>query len=94
LWIIGREMRAAGVLRTDDQSDATSDLPGVERLSPREWEILTHVRSGRRAAAIATALVLSPSTVRNHLTSIYRKLGVNSHSELVELLRSHGLTAV
>jgi DNA-binding CsgD family transcriptional regulator/PAS domain-containing protein len=94
LWTISREMRAAGVLRAEDQADATSELPGVERLSPREWEILTHVRSGRRATAIANALVLSPSTVRNHLTSIYRKLGVRSHSELVELLHAHRLTAV
>jgi DNA-binding CsgD family transcriptional regulator/PAS domain-containing protein len=93
LWAIGREMRAAGVLRADDHTDDTSDLPGVEKLSPREWEILTHVRSGRRATAIAEALVLSPSTVRNHLTSIYHKLGVSSQSGLVELLRARGLTA-
>jgi PAS domain S-box-containing protein len=93
LWTINREMRAAGVLRADDHPDATSDLPGIEKLSPREWEILNHVRSGRRATAIAKALVLSPSTVRNHLTSIYHKLGVRSHGELVELLRAHGLTA-
>ena len=93
LWTISRELRAAGVLRADNQPDTTSDLPGVDKLSPREWEILTHVRSGRRATAIAKALVLSPSTVRNHLTSMYQKLGVRSHSELVELLRAHGLTA-
>jgi PAS domain S-box-containing protein len=92
LWTISREMRAAGVLRAEDQPDVTTELAGVERLSPREWEILSHVRTGRRATAIATALVLSPSTVRNHLTSIYRKLGVRSHGELVELLHAHGLT--
>jgi DNA-binding NarL/FixJ family response regulator len=94
LWTIGREMRAAGVLRAGEQPGSTSDLPGVEKLSPREWEILTHVRSGRRATAIANALVLSPSTVRNYLTSIYGKLGVGSQSELVELLRANGLTAL
>jgi DNA-binding NarL/FixJ family response regulator len=49
-------LRAAGVLRADDHPDATSDLPGVQKLSPREWEILTHVRGGRRATAIAEAL--------------------------------------
>jgi DNA-binding CsgD family transcriptional regulator/PAS domain-containing protein len=93
LWTISRELHAGGVLRADDHPDSTSNLPGVEKLSPREWEILTQVRSGRRATAIAKALVLSPSTVRNHLTSVYRKLGVRSQSELVELLRTHGLTA-
>jgi DNA-binding CsgD family transcriptional regulator len=38
---------------------------------------------------IASALYLSSSTVRNHLTSIYRKFGVHSRAELLaELLRT------
>jgi hypothetical protein len=35
LWTISRELRAAGVLRADGHPDTTSDLPGVEKLSPR-----------------------------------------------------------
>jgi hypothetical protein len=67
--------------------------PASRSSPPASWEVLTHVRGGRRATAIANVLVLSPSTVRNHPTSIYHKLGVRSHSELVELLHARGLTA-
>jgi hypothetical protein len=38
------------------------------------------------AATIARRLYVSPSTARNYLSSIYRKLGVSSHVGLVELL--------
>ncbi len=62
----------------------------VERLrlvSPREWEVLERLRAGLRVATIARELTISPNTVRNHLKSIYRKLGVRSQTELLEQLR-------
>jgi DNA-binding CsgD family transcriptional regulator len=62
----------------------------VERLrlvSPREWEVLERLRTGLRVATIARELEISPNTVRNHLKSIYRKLGVRSQTELLEQLR-------
>jgi DNA-binding CsgD family transcriptional regulator len=74
-----------------------SDEPGqafpdgmAERLrllSPREWQVLERLRSGRRVVTIASELTISPNTVRNHLKSIYRKLGVRSQVELLERLR-------
>jgi DNA-binding CsgD family transcriptional regulator len=44
---------------------------------------------GYRVDAIARFLYVSPSTIRNHLSAIFEKLGVASQSELVELLRGH-----
>jgi DNA-binding CsgD family transcriptional regulator len=32
-------------------------------------------------------MYLAPSTVRNHLTAVFRKFGVNSQAELIEALR-------
>ena len=43
---------------------------------------------GERASTIATALYLSPSTVRNHLTMVFRKFGVHSQMELIQKLRA------
>jgi DNA-binding NarL/FixJ family response regulator len=60
-----------------------------ESLSTRQWEILTRLIRGERVQEIASVLYLSPSTVRNHLTAIYRKFGVHSQSELLaEMLRA------
>lgn len=63
----------------------------VDRLrlvSPREWEVLERLRTGLRVSTIARELEISPNTVRNHLKSIYRKLGVRSQTELLEQLRA------
>ena len=55
-------------------------------LSKREREILVFLARGGSAAAIAASLGISPSTVRNHLKSVYRKLGVRSQVALVRKL--------
>ena len=56
------------------------------RLSPREREILELALSGMRATAIARQLVVAPSTVRNHLSNVYRKLEVDGYDDLVTRL--------
>ena len=69
-------------------------LDGVEELSPRQWEVLQRLLRGERVPGIARALFLSPSTVRNHLTSIFAKVGVHSQEELIQRLRSTSRTSV
>jgi DNA-binding CsgD family transcriptional regulator len=44
--------------------------------------------TGHRPPSIASHLFLSQSTIRNHLASVFAKLGVNSQQELLDLLRS------
>ena len=62
--------------------------PGLDRLTTREFEVVTRLLDGQRPPAIARALFLSQSTVRNHLGSVYAKLGVTSQQQLLNLLRS------
>jgi len=50
-------------------------------LSRRETEVVQHMAAGRSVREIALALHLSAHTVRNHLKSAYRKLGVHSQAE-------------
>lgn len=58
-------------------------------LSSRESQIMQLVADGVRPTDIADRLVLAPKTVRNHLSRIYEKLGVNSRSDaVVEAIRS------
>ena len=62
-------------------------LEKLDGLSPREREIVGAVVTGKRVSAVARTLDISPHTVRNHLKSIFRKLGVHSQVELLGRLR-------
>ena len=59
---------------------------GTEQtLSEREVEILRLAKRGLPNPQIAQALHISPGTVRNHLSAIYRKLGVHSRHEALQV---------
>ena len=58
---------------------------GPELLTPREADVLDHLRQGRSNAEIALALHVSIETVRTHRRNIYRKLGVRTRRELAGL---------
>jgi DNA-binding NarL/FixJ family response regulator len=64
---------------------------GLPELTAREREVLALMVSGEGNAAIAQILVVSPKTVRNHVTSIFRKLGVTSRDEAIMYAREAGL---
>lgn len=55
-------------------------------LSRREIEVADELIGGKPSSEIAKALHISPHTVRNHLKSMLRKLGVHSQTALVTLL--------
>jgi DNA-binding NarL/FixJ family response regulator len=85
---IALELSELGVDANGRSASYPSGLVDRLRLvSPREWEVLERLRTGLRVATIARELTISPNTVRNHLKSIYRKLGVRSQTELLEQLR-------
>jgi DNA-binding CsgD family transcriptional regulator len=62
-------------------------VPELSTLTSREYEIVLRLASGDRVRTIAGALHLSQSTVRNHLTSVFRKFNVHSQGELLARLR-------
>jgi DNA-binding NarL/FixJ family response regulator len=68
-----------------DLDKIRTEVP-VEKLSSRQCEILTRLIRGQRVRDIADSMYLSPSTVRNHLTAIYKKFGVHSQGELLASL--------
>ena len=67
-------------------------VPGLDRLSRREFEVVRLLLHGDRVPVIARQLFVSQSTVRNHLSSVFRKLRVRSQQELIVLLRERRLT--
>ncbi|MDQ3157976.1 MAG: response regulator transcription factor [Actinomycetota bacterium] len=54
-------------------------------MTNREREIMELLADGRNNTAIAKELFISPSTLKNHITRIFDKLGVASRSEAIVL---------
>jgi DNA-binding NarL/FixJ family response regulator len=63
----------------------------LERLSPREREVLGLMAEGRSNAAIAAVLVISDGAVEKHVTNIFSKLdlqpGQQDHRRVLAVLR-------
>jgi DNA-binding NarL/FixJ family response regulator len=55
--------------------------------TPREVEVLMLLTMGKSNKAIGKILFISDSTVKAHLTSIYKKLGVENRIEAVVLVK-------
>jgi pimeloyl-ACP methyl ester carboxylesterase/DNA-binding CsgD family transcriptional regulator len=78
------------------EAGATEARPSVdpqrfEELTPKERRVLALVAEGLSNGEIAAKLFLSEKTVRNHLTRIFDKLGVNSRARAIVLAREGGL---
>ena len=54
-------------------------------LSIREIEILKEIVAGNNPGEIAERLFISPNTVRTHVNNIYKKLHLNSRSQVINL---------
>lgn len=73
-------------LATMDEASDTVFSP----LTPREVEILDCVARGNSNKEIARLLSISDQTVKNHITSILRKLAVNDRTQAVIYALRHG----
>jgi DNA-binding CsgD family transcriptional regulator len=86
LWRIALEIAAAGIGDAPASGETWWGDPALRELSRRQLEILRRLLRGERVPTIADELFLSRSTVRNHLSAIYRRLGVHSQAELLARL--------
>ncbi|MBX3171962.1 MAG: response regulator transcription factor [Candidatus Eremiobacteraeota bacterium] len=69
-------------------TDAEDDLVA---LSPRERQILRLLAQAKDNATIADELSLAEQTVRNHVSTLYSKLGVSSRVEAIVWVRERNL---
>jgi two-component system NarL family response regulator len=68
-----------------------TDLSIFRQLTEREIEILTEIGHGRRNRDIGETLFISEKTVKNHISSIFAKLEINSRAEAALLAARQGL---
>ncbi len=65
--------------------------PGSLELTAREREVLELIASGATNSEIAGSLFLSPHTVKDHTSKLYRKLEVRNRAEAVQRAQRLGL---
>jgi len=59
---------------------------GLKTLTPREYEVLNHVVSGRLNKEIASELGITIRTVKEHRGRVMEKMEANSLAELVTMI--------
>ena len=72
---------------------ASASVPSrtFPELTPREREVLNLIAKGLSNTQIAETLVLSPKTVRNHISSVFAKLQVVDRAQAIVRARRAGL---
>lgn len=60
---------------------------GVVKLTPAEGEVVALVARGLSNREVAASLRKSETTVKNQLSSVYRKLGLKRRLQLISLFR-------
>jgi DNA-binding NarL/FixJ family response regulator len=75
----------------DELPRATTPEPLEELLSRRELVVLKLLAAGHTNKEIAQELFIAQGTVKAHVASVYRKLGVHSRAEAVSRAKDLGL---
>lgn len=84
---IADELRAAGLIPRLARLPVLTERPQPGQLTSREWAVLARLPDRQRISAIAAGLLVSREVIRDHLASIYAKLGVRSQADLIRLVR-------
>ena len=81
-------MVALGMEVFEPQEEAS---PATLGLTAREREVLAEIATGATNREIGDRLYLSPHTIKEHTSSIYRKLGVRNRAAAVQSAQQSGL---
>jgi FixJ family two-component response regulator len=97
---VQRETLLTALVRAQKQDAAARQRHGemqtinsrLERLTPREREVLEHVVAGRLNKQIAANLGTAEKTIKVHRGRVMRKLGVRSVADLVRMTERAGIS--
>lgn len=73
-------------LEVDDYRQVMQRIRDDYALSPREFDVCTLLGRGRNRQFVASELSISLETAKTHTTNVYRKLGVHSQQELLDVI--------
>jgi DNA-binding NarL/FixJ family response regulator len=80
--------KMGSTVEEEEEEDETKNI--YSPLSSREVEILDYIARGNSNKEIAKSLKISDQTVKNHITSILKKLSVNDRTAAVVHALRHG----
>ncbi|QBD78423.1 response regulator transcription factor [Ktedonosporobacter rubrisoli] len=86
--LASRVLKSFRELTVEEEDEGAKDL--YSPLSSREVEILDYIARGNSNKEIAKSLKISDQTVKNHITSILKKLSVNDRTAAVVHALRHG----
>lgn len=93
--VIGRPKVAEQVLQQFGELSSRNTVHAfIAPLTPRETEILSYIAQGYLNKQIAIELGISEQTIKNHVTSILRKLNANVRTEAVVVAIKQGLISL
>ena len=101
VWLMG--WRRCSRLYQSFYADELSRIQGkptketiafLSQLSSQEIEILNYIAQGYLNKQIANKLGISEQTIKNHVTSILRKLNANARTEAVVIAIKQGLISI
>lgn len=84
---LGALAKALGLSRTEPGEQREEQDTPIERLSPKEVELLALVERGLSNQQIASTLFISEKTVKWHLHNVFGKLGVRNRTSAVSVAR-------
>jgi DNA-binding NarL/FixJ family response regulator len=101
----GRFAKILALVRTGDPAPGIAEALALARhepappafhesdlgLTPREWDVLRMMASGRSNREIAAALFVGVGTIKVHVTHILAKLGVKSRAAAADYAHRHDL---
>ena len=93
--LVGRPKLAEQVLKQFYELSKEKETANLTSpLTPRETEVLNYMAQGYLNKQIADALTVSEQTIKNHITSILRKLNANARTQAVIVAIKRGLITV
>lgn len=79
-------MMLLGGVRSEDNTEAPAPVSTVSELTARQREILALLLQDKSNKEIARSLNISPLTVRNHISVLFRQFGVKRRKDLASLI--------
>lgn len=85
--------KLAGLRQASRPSKSSASSAELADLTERERQILGMISEGRDNAEMGERLCLSTNTIRNHVASLFRKIGVNRRAAAVVWARERGISS-